>query len=126
MTSENKEVVFTPKQLGELLSRTRKEQLNRLAQWMIHNGFSTGHGSTFNDLLTELEEEAVAKRDTETCAWEYSDPDYNEWYSQCGFEFRFEDGGPIDNKMKYCCVCGKPMIETINPNIDYENDEWKE
>lgn len=27
---------------------------NRLADWMIENGFATGHGDTFVDLLQEL------------------------------------------------------------------------
>ena len=26
----------------------------RLASWMIENGFATGHGDTFEDLLDEL------------------------------------------------------------------------
>ncbi len=27
----------------------------KLADWMIANGFATGHGDTFDDLLRELE-----------------------------------------------------------------------
>ena len=77
-------------------------------------------------ILDEHAEEVVAKRDTETCAWEYSDPDYNEWSSTCGASFRFDEGTVLENKMKFCMGCGKIVVETINPNIDYENDEWKE
>lgn len=59
-----------------------------------------------------------------TCDWMYSDPDYGGWASMCGSEFRFEDGSPTENGMVRCCNCGKKIIETLNPNIDYENNEW--
>ena len=75
--------------------------------------------------LEEYAEEAVAKRDAETCAWEYSDPDFNEWSSMCGASFRFDEGTALENGMKRCMRCGKIIVETINPLIDYETDEWK-
>lgn len=28
--------------------------MKRLAEWMVQNGFATGHGDTFEDLLSEL------------------------------------------------------------------------
>lgn len=28
--------------------------MEKLASWMMHHGFSTGHGDTFDDLLLEL------------------------------------------------------------------------
>ena len=28
--------------------------MEQLAAWMIHHGFATGHGDTFDDLLAEL------------------------------------------------------------------------
>jgi len=30
-------------------------QKEQLARWMIRNGFATGHGDTFEDLLSELD-----------------------------------------------------------------------
>ena len=77
-------------------------------------------------LLNEHTKEAIEAHEAETCAWEYSDPDYNEWSSMCGASFRFDDGTALENGMKRCIRCGKIVVETINPNIDYENDDWKE
>ena len=57
-----------------------KEQL---AQWMIRNGFATGHGDTMGDMLKELEWQigdrvdaartdgyAEGRLETETARWE--------------------------------------------------------
>ena len=37
--------------------------LERLAQWMIANSFATGHGDTFEELLSELEWQVREIRD---------------------------------------------------------------
>lgn len=37
--------------------------LERLAQWMIANSFATGHGDTFEELLSELEWQVRELRD---------------------------------------------------------------
>lgn len=42
---------------------------------------------------------------TQTNDWDMCDT----WSSDCGLEWIFEDGGPIENKMKFCCYCGKPL-----------------
>ena len=76
-------------------------------------------------ILDNHAKEAIEAHDAETCAWEYSDPGYNEWSSMCGASFRFDEGTVTGNGMKRCMRCGKVVIETINPLIDYENDEWK-
>ena len=39
----------------------------KLAQWMIQQGYATGHGDTIEDLLKELEWQ-VAEREREACA----------------------------------------------------------
>ena len=46
---------------GELYTRYRfaalvaKAEREKVAQWMISNGYATGHGDTIEDLLKELE-----------------------------------------------------------------------
>jgi hypothetical protein len=37
-----------------LLDRAAKTQKEKLAAWMLKNGFATGHGDTQEDLLKEL------------------------------------------------------------------------
>jgi hypothetical protein len=44
-----------------------REDMNKLADWMIQRGYATGHGDTTEDLLKELEWQ-VAEREREACA----------------------------------------------------------
>ena len=39
----------------------------KVARWIIHKGYATGHGDTIEDLLTELEWQ-VAEPEREACA----------------------------------------------------------
>lgn len=36
--------------------------MEKLAAWMIYNGFATGHGDTIEDLLEELREQIAELR----------------------------------------------------------------
>ena len=47
----------------------------------------------------------------EICEWSQEEESYI-WESDCGGTFILEDGGPEENKMKYCCFCGKPLVQT--------------
>ena len=51
----HEKVVFTPGELGELIKRTRMDQREKLAEWMLKSGLSTGHGDTIEDLIEELD-----------------------------------------------------------------------
>jgi hypothetical protein len=33
------------------------------------------------------------------------------WGSDCGLSWIFVAGGPVDNRMKYCPRCGKPLVD---------------
>jgi hypothetical protein len=44
----------------------------------------------------------------ETCAWTHDESEYS-WDSACGSKWGFVDGGPIENGMKFCHNCGKPL-----------------
>lgn len=42
----------------------------------------------------------------ETCYWTLaSDDDF--WETDCGQAFQPTDGTPRENKMRFCCYCGK-------------------
>ena len=44
----------------------------------------------------------------ETCSWiQEDDPDICYWKTGCGNSFYFTEGAPTDNRMKYCCYCGR-------------------
>ena len=44
----------------------------------------------------------------DTCAWR---EDEGVWDTDCGNAFEINEGGPTENKMKYCCYCGKEIEE---------------
>lgn len=49
---------------------------------------------------------------TETCEWTIdANPDFTVWETTCGQAFVFEVDGPEHNGMKFCCYCGKPLVE---------------
>jgi len=45
----------TPDEIIALCKKVQDMQREKLAQWMIYHGYSTGHGDTIEDLLTELQ-----------------------------------------------------------------------
>lgn len=51
------------------------------------------------------EEEKV---DDELCVWT-EDPDGGGWDTDCGEKFELTSGTPEENRMVYCCFCGRPL-----------------
>ena len=47
--------------------RIAAAECEKVARWMIRNGYATGHGDTIEDLLDELEWQ-VAERERYACA----------------------------------------------------------
>lgn len=43
------------------------------------------------------------------CNW-MADEDGN-WVTACGEMHVLIDGGPVDNRMRFCCYCGAPLWE---------------
>jgi len=41
--------------LTKALKQSHKNEIEKLAQWMIKKGYATGHGDTIEDLLQELD-----------------------------------------------------------------------
>ncbi len=54
----------------------------------------------------------------EKCVWADTG-DSASWQSSCGKHFEFNEGGPVENGMKFCYSCGKPLEE-----IPARFDEW--
>lgn len=52
-----------------------------------------------------------------TCTWT-EDEDGN-WETECGEMSVFIDGCPADNKERFCCYCGKPLVE-VQYDAEYE------
>lgn len=59
----------------------------------------------WNDMLKAESGEAS------TCAWT-KDPDFelgDTYNSACGEKWSFIDGGPAENRVRYCHWCGRPV-----------------
>lgn len=47
----------------------------------------------------------------EACVWAQEDEGSEYWWTSCSNGFCLTEGTPDDNKMKYCCYCGKIILE---------------
>ena len=54
-----------------------------------------------------------------TCQWTQNED--GAWESACGHRWEFIEGGPTENGMKFCCYCGKPLVDV--PYIEERDDE---
>lgn len=43
------------------------------------------------------------------CCWNQDDVDSDLWDTDCKNIFILVEGGPEENRMRYCCYCGKPI-----------------
>lgn len=53
------------------------------------------------------------------CQW-IEDGDSQSWETKCGHNFDINVGTPSENDMRYCCFCGRPLVEV--PNCDGDHD----
>lgn len=52
---------------------------------------------------------ASSEKKMNKCVWQCDE--YGVWHTWCDHMFIINEGGPIDNSMKYCCFCGKEITE---------------
>ena len=57
---------------------------------------------------------------TPECAWE-CDSEGN-WETDCGGTFILNEGTPRDNRMAFCCYCGKSLKEMFS-EVEMETEE---
>ena len=55
---------------------------------------------------------APAPAQAAVCTWTLNDFDGNNYKTQCGNLFEYNDGGPKENDAKYCCYCGLTLKAT--------------
>lgn len=76
---------------------TGAEVMNQEAQSLVSITEAGGH-----EMTTKLSTE---------CHWSQDGEDSDIWAAQCGRYFTTNDGSPSDNEMRFCCFCGKPLVE---------------
>lgn len=56
---------------------------------------------------------------SDDCTWtQDASWDGGPWDTSCGNAFEINEGKPSDNHMKFCCYCGKPLIENVYVDSD--------
>ncbi len=48
---------------------------------------------------------------SESCRWVQDGVGEDHWDTDCKNRFSLNDGSPKDNRMMFCCYCGKPLVE---------------
>ena len=84
--------------------------------------YRQGHSNTLGGLRLKIDEKALrnlraalAQQDEpETCTWHQDgDSDSGTYSTSCRHHFNLEDGTPEDNKMSWCCYCGKKLAQEL-------------
>ena len=50
-----------------------------------------------------------AHTEAEPCAWTLDDEESDTYASACGELWSFLEGGPVENRVRFCHGCGKPV-----------------
>jgi len=72
-------------------------------------GHNRGHGWAV--LLSSIADKHLTKVE---CGWTHTTSiieDEGIWETLCGNTFMFVEGTPQDNSMKFCCYCGRPLVQ---------------
>lgn len=60
----------------------------------------------------------------EICNWNQYDDEYASYETDCGQSFVLNEGSPADNRMKFCCYCGKQLVgHEFVEEIDEPDDD---
>lgn len=68
------------------------------------------HQKEYRRGYKEGKKELKTTNDSKPCIWSQEEFDeYNMWNTECGESFCLETDTPKENKMNYCCYCGKKL-----------------
>ena len=83
-----------------------KECGEDFAKYIVSRKPANSDVSMTQDVLTDIKTGQSVEK--ETCSWiQEDDPEICYWKTGCGNSFYFTEGAPTDNRMKYCCYCGR-------------------
>lgn len=59
----------------------------------------------------------------DVCEWSMDlDSEYAAWETKCGNAFWLNDGTPKENDMRFCCYCGKKLVERTYNSITEDEE----
>ncbi len=79
---------------------------NPIVQKFLDGGIDAGGAISIDNATTD-------KVKVE-CGWTRTPSiveDEDTWTTLCGNVWMFEEGTPQDNGMKFCCYCGRPLVQ---------------
>ena len=95
------------KQRGQILS------LGEDWYWCSAYGQPRYKAKSFRAAIDSARAKPATPQPAESCKWLESDPwgeMPNTYESNCGEAWSFIEGGPVENSVKFCHGCGKPVI----------------
>jgi hypothetical protein len=73
-----------------------------------------GKAAGWPETITSLRAALAQQAEPETCTWHQDgDSDSGLYATSCGRYFNLTDGTPEDNKMSWCCYCGKKLAQEL-------------
>ena len=93
-----------PVGVGEVAERYRNAIASACEGWTMPDGLRKHLETALWSLPTQAQAGAVPL----TCEWTHNDDD-GFWETACGEAWRFDDGGPAENSMKFCHSCGNSL-----------------
>ena len=79
------------------------------------------YGAQTLQAITALRAALAQQDESETCTWHQDgDSDSGVYATSCRRFFNLTDGTPEDNKMQWCCYCGKRLVQEL---ITEDGDE---
>ena len=95
--------------------------LRTAAQRMLAAVEDSGHKADVTAAADDLRAALAQQAEPETCTWHQDgDSDSGVYATSCRRFFNLTDGTPEDNKMQWCCYCGKRLVQEL---ITEDGDE---
>ena len=89
---------------------------NPIVQKFLDGGIDAGGAIAELEHEVELLQRKIDNATTDKvkveCGWTHTTSiieDEGIWETLCGNTFMFVEGTPQDNKIKFCCYCGRPL-----------------
>lgn len=88
----------------------------------IFGGAAEPESNPYDDQRRSMEQAfSEPEHELEQCTWKLTDWEALIWESSCGEAWSFIDGGPEENRVRFCQGCGKP-VTVVSTDEEPEDD----
>jgi hypothetical protein len=92
-----------------------EKTVKEIMEFVRHYAANTFSSATLEDKIRRSLTAPATAPEQQECKWTFDDDESNTWASGCGELWSFIDGGPAENRVKYCHGCGKPVVLEDKP-----------